>query len=179
MNSNYEDYKFNIQSLRPMQFLAMHWTKLLPGKPNGSKRSLGLRYGFGCFGTYYKFSPGRRWKWSVFSHSVWKVLCREVGWVHLNTHFAFSPRWTQSCSFGGRFSPQRQASLPSQSVSPGDSPSTMPQIQRGLSSPFELPLTPNCEETKGRLRLQGIYFILSACTIEEPSLRGEQTAPVS
>ena len=67
------------------------------------------------------------------------------------------------------------------SLSPvSDSPSTvLLHIQHGLSSPFELPLTQSGEQTGGWLRLQGIYFILSACTIENQSLWGEQAAPVS
>lgn len=53
------------------------------------------------------------------------------------------------------------------------------QSRHDLNSLFELPLTPNCEETGGWLRHRGIYFIPSACTVVETSLRGEQTAPVS
>lgn len=53
------------------------------------------------------------------------------------------------------------------------------QSRHDLNSLFELPLTPNCEETGGWLRHRGIYFIPSACTAAETSLRGEQTAPVS
>lgn len=51
--------------------------------------------------------------------------------------------------------------------------------RRHLKSLFELPLTPNCEETGGWLRHRGIYFISSACTVVETRLQGEQTAPVS
>lgn len=53
------------------------------------------------------------------------------------------------------------------------------QSRHDLNSLFELPLTPNSEETGGWLRHRGIYFIPSACTAAETSLRGEQTAPVS
>lgn len=141
-----------------------------------------LSYVFGCFSTYYTFSQGQLRKRIVFSHSVGKVLCCEVGWDHLHIHFAFSRRQTQLYLVGAdsHLSVLIHASFPAQFLLKGDSPSTMfLQIQRGLSSPFELPLTPNFEETGGWLRLRGIYFILSTCTIVKPGLWGEQTAPVS
>lgn len=51
------------------------------------------------------------------------------------------------------------------------------QMSHELSSPFQLPLTLNCEEFRGQPRLLGILFILSASTIEKANLWGEQTAP--
>lgn len=110
--------------------------------------------------------------------------------THTGAHtYGPSERWQCASSFHACLSvnplrfvrgPPLASAAPSDSVEWLTLVTALLQSRHDLNSLFELPLTPNCEETSGWLRHGGIYFIPSACTpAVETSLRGEQTAPVS
>lgn len=109
--------------------------------------------------------------------------------THTGVHtYEPSERWRRASSFHACLSvnplrfvrgPPLASAAASDSVEWLTLVTALLQSRHDLNSLFELPLTPNCEETGGWLRHRGIYFIPSACRAVQTSLRGEQTAPVS